>query len=1379
MTKVMNKRRGVGSLLDTIEGHCSWILRNADGSIAEQGEGKNLFTRVGRRVMGYSRFLPGIVAIMDDAHPAGVREGLRVLKADTLTPTPYQTISPSVGGYTRTFTGSFSAPSATRTIRKIGLLETDGSSLEGGMLGVSAYLHLTTPVVQTTLQTFEFVYRMTLVPTLVKSLSRYNPWTPITEAAIASIFVNNTSFTGYERTCHMRSTQGSGFFVDGGLIYRAAPMVAIAGNEWASSSITFRDATLQRMGADLTFLITNGYNNYRQGPVGTFATNYASSALNQYAFQSLKNTTLNRAQSFSPIAAYEGTLTNVFKHVAGETYAWNVVGSVALSQGNVEIRGPFIPDEHKAPWHWLHWVKMITGGDTDPGTEGTYTIQRMPWFGYPYPNFISEDNTTWDLCEPIGSFVSSWDAVWAYKKHQTAFDGEYYWSANYVAGTNVRLMRWRAGSNEQLVMDTVGDTTRFQPFTAPDATSYVYGVASDGAGTVWLSASNSTLASQKFYKIDNTKPGRQYQRPSGAVLTANPQTFTVDAADEIHAMHPFAVGDVGRKIRIVNTVSNGADTTRTITAYNSPTSVDVDGAAFVTETGMTWHWETVTTMATNPWPAKLQGWLGYDAANARLWAMSANGLHYSTDGGATWGTIDELNGLSTTLAKSLKEPGSGDSSETIVVGNGGKLYWIDTNNAINKYVPGGSIFGGTHTRVDIASLPAAPSGYTKGTLTSLIYDANAPDISADSDGALWLGQDNTYLRCFFRIPCGTFSGGTATAYSETSIGGAPGSYLDYSFQMGFARPDGSVYFWNNTRQTQIKRCYFHETTGTLTWVNEGAVVGTPNAAGSPWGHIHVRPNGLIYMLSTANDSGSFSGAMAGAPITYRYNDLTDTWIPFLGSAAQFNAKTGSTLGGARKCHAAWQKALKGAQSNNIELRFVQNGAAAPADEFVVNESFAYGAAFGLSRTNVQDVTWRGDTGTAETEVLVESEAIKTVAAPAALKCHYWRVATSAGETAKPLGVAAYPTSIPEFNASGVNYGWMPSRASYYAGGGSLPDAGSATYGATSHSQQLIGLDLGAGPPAISRLHTFVGASTFYYYLQRYHRTSDRGRMRVYYSDDNAVWTEASSVRFQLNGASAPDPGYEFVYVEHYPYGGLSPNSTDPRFHIVFDLEASGMSVGDRTHRYWQIHIGSNDTSNVTSPYFGGVYATDSADIPFGLTSAFRTDEAHDTDHGASRIFAVDFIQTRTGLSGQGTISTVDDGDADGRTNTVAIDSGSFDTGVISTVTDYLAWRETPSMGNGYIRTPRGVAGRAMPWALGYQARSRIISASASTIVVADDIIPDSLSGVNFEIRRPATGTVLSAGSMPHHDYQTGYLQFHSSDVGREFRITRKSIVRLP
>lgn len=1393
-------------LKSQVLGEVEWTLRNADGSVADRGRAENLYTRTGRRNMlttfigntsGAVLALPTYVFIHNSEHPAGVKQGLRCLKVDELTPTPVQLITPVVAGYTRTFTGSFASPSAQRTIRGMGFSGTGtvfpGYTTEGGIRGVSAYLKFTTPVVQETFQTFEFVYKQTVVPNLAKGLRRFNPWTPLSEALRTSLLVNGT-MPGIDTYSLLRATWGSYYFVDGGLEHRGVqPTTQFNSNDtggcWARIGTTLSQPSRVARAGSRSMLTTQAYNDYCQGPVGMFGCAHSTSGDARIVPEALV-VDHTRGAAWHALASHEGTLTPIYKHPVGETYAWNVVGSIALSQGSVEIRGPYIPDEHKSPWHWLHYVVIDDSGDTDGGTEGTYHIRRLGWGGYPYPTFYGNADTTWDAAEMIAAYFADNMATTGFNSltHQIAFDGEFYWLAHYATGLNARLSRWRAGSNEQYWLNSIGDTTRWQPFTAPDANSLAYGVASDGAGSTWLLAPSSVLASQKLYKIDNTKPGRHYQRPSGAVLTANPATFTVDAADEIHAMFPFVVGDVGRKIRTVGTVSNGADTTRTITAFNNANSVNVDGAAFVTEVGMTWHWETATTMATNAWLASCGSTLLYAPTNTRLWTHSANGLHYSNDGGATWGTVDETTGLSTALAKTVLAQDGDSSSRTFLVGAAGVLYWIDTNNAVNKYVPGAGGPSGTHTRITNAALPAAPGGYTKGTLVSLIHDPCAPDIAGDSAGALWLGQDLVAGRCFWRLPCGAFAGGASYGETAAPISGTTGTYTHSSFQMGFTTPDGQTYMRSRAYASQWKRAYFNEATGTLSWANAGDIWFGITGSGS--GDIHMRDNGLVFARSTSDLTTisdtykDYHGGMVGSPVTYRYDDVAAIWRPWYGSAAQFNSRYGTTNGGKRKCHSTWQSVLKGQQPGNIELRFMQaGGAVAPADEFVAGESFTFGAAFGVSRTNTQDMTWTIEQSFADMEQLVEQEAIKTVVGPGALKCYHWRVATSAGETAKPLGVAAYPTNIPELTSGGVNYGWKPARATWLYptyGGGSLPDTSLVAFGATTFSQMLIGLDLGAGPPAISRLHTTVYGTSWYYLLQNYHRASaDRGRMKVYYSDDNAAWTEVPEVMFQLNGASPPAAGYANVYIEHNPQAGFNPNDTGGYVHVTFDLEGAGLGVGARTHRYWQIHIGSNDTTNTSLPIFGSVYATDGADIPIGLTSASRVDEAHDSDFGLSEITAVDFIQTRTGLSGQGGVNTVDDGDADGRTNIVTIASGTFDTGVISTVTDYLAWKESTGVGSGYIRRRYGASGAPGPWTTGRQARSRIIAVTSTQITVADDIIPDSLAAVDFEIRRPATGTVLSAGSLPWQDAQTGYFQFDNADIGREFRVTRKGVIRLP
>lgn len=1386
-----------------ILGEVEWTLRNADGSVARSGVEKNLYTRSARRsLMWTGSFdfnnkpgLPGYVFLHNSEHPAGINQGLRCLRVDTLTPTPEQAPGAVIAGYTRTFTGSFATPSAQRTIRGMGFTgnaEWNGVVSEGGIRGVSAYLKFTTPIVQETDQTFEYVYKQTVVPNLAKSLRRFNPWTPISESRRIDQIINYT-YPDYETCSLLRSTWGSHYFVDGGLEHRSAQCVTqFATNGGNCFARTIGGGTegwrAVRYGAK-SYVTTNANNNYNQGPYGMFGIAHGRNGDGGSVTDDLSSNS-TRGAAWHALASHEGTLTPVYKHPVGETYAWNVVGSIALSQGSVEVRGPFIPDEHKSPWHWLHYVVIDDAGDTDGGTEGTYHVRRLGWGGYPYPTFNGNADTTWDAAEQIAAYFADSMASTGFNSltHQIAFDGEFYWLAHYATGTSARLSRWRAGSNEQYWLDSVGDTTRWQPFTAPDANSLAYGVASDGNGSTWLLAPSSTLANQKCYLIDNTKPGRHYQRPSGYVENESPQTFNVASADEIHAMFPFTAGDVGKKIRFVNAV-NGADSTRTITAYNGPYSVDVDGAAFVDEVNITWHWVTVTTKATNAWPAACGSALYYDSTNTRLWTHSASGLHYSNDGGVTWGTVDETTGLSTALAKTVRAQDGDSSSRTFLVGNAGVLYWIDTNNAVNKYVPGAGGPGGTHTRVTNAALPAAPGGYTKGTLVSLIYDPCAPDIAGDSAGALWLGQDRVAGRCFWRLPCGAFAGGTSYGETAAPISGTTGTYTHSSFQMGFCTPDGQTYMRSRAYASQWKRAYFDEATGTLSWANAGDIWFGITGSGS--GDIHMRGNGLVFARSSTDTSTisdttkDYHGGMVGAPVTYRYDDVAAIWRPWFGSAAQFNARYGTTNGGKRKCHASWESVLKGQQPGNIELRFVQvGGATLPPDEFVAGESFTFGAAFGVSRTNTQDATWRIEQSFADMEQLVETEAIKTVTGGGAVKAYYYR-ATGAPAAAQNLG----SVGLPAFDAGGVNFGWMPSRANRYYrvrdGGtaytGTLPDSSSATYGPTTHSQHRIGLDLGAGPPAISRLQTVVSNGELYYQMQNYHRaTADRGYARVYYSDDNAAWTEVPEVRFQLNGASDPDAGYANVYVEHYAEGGVDPATAGGPLLVTFDLQGAGLSVGARTHRYWQIALGSADGNTATAPGFGGVWASDSNGAPLGLSANNRIDEAHDNDLGYCEITAIDFIQTRTGLSGQGGVNTVDDGDADGRTNVVTIASGTFDTGVISTVTDYLAWKESPGVGNGYVRQRHGAPGAPGPWTTGKQARSRIIAVTSTQITVADDIIPDGLTAADFEIRRPATNTtVFGPGTMPWWDRQTGYFQFDNADVGREFRVTRKGIIRLP
>jgi hypothetical protein len=1363
------------SVLNNIVGWCEWTLRNEDGSIATKGEGPNLFTRVGRRQIPGYMGLPTYIVLLDDERPAGIKEGLTTFKVDQLSPSPINAAAVSVSGFIRTLTTSFSSPSGVRTIRKIGLQGIEGSVFgpeEGGQSQVSAYLELSPAIVQQPGQSFEIVYRLAVVVNPAKNLKRWQTTTPIDESYFAADLVNGGIPAG--NFFHfLHNVVGSHFFVDQGAEYRGVHIANGAQNFNTGGGATFSDGTIQRRGRDTTHLTTSGENDQVVGAYGMSAASRGS--VNGNSDAALLDA--SKSYGFFPLVAYEGTLTSVFKHPAGETYPFNVIGSVALSQGAMEVRGPFRPDDSKTPFHWGHHVVIQDSGDTDPGTEGTYTVLRHGWVSYPYPSYYANpSDDTNSPCLGHGGLAIPGDVALGAPRPQLVFDGvDTYWYAGQFGGINARLARQRAGTNEQQFLDVVGDLTRYYGFDVRNANTAEYSLATDGAGIVFMVEASTLLAQQKVYQIDNRKPGRHYQRPSGVVLTASPQTFTVDAADEIHAMFPFVIGDVGRKIRTVSTLNNGADVVRTITAYNGPNSVDVDGAPFITESAMLWHFVTVTKVSTGALTGIVRrGNCEYDATNGRLWQLTAAGLEFSLNGGVTWTKIDETNGLTTALAKTVILQQGNETPRAFVIGNGGKLYWIDTSNAINKYTPVPvTVVSGTHERVLIASLPGFANGFTKGTLTSLCYDGTAPDQTTHTDGVLWLGQDRTYQRGLWRMACGpTFIAGGATPYDNWTIRGSNvNDYLDHSFQEAVVLSDGRVMLCTAVRnQWAVARV--SETTGLITWSFEGAAISaTTNGF---YGMIHSRPDGRVAFFG--GTSRADGGTLSGKPIQYRYNDLLDVWVPWHGTAAQFDARFGTTNGGKRKCHAAFQPILGVGKSHGISIRFVQLGVA-PADEFKAAERFTFMAAWGVARTNVQDVTWRHDWSQALTETKVEAEAIKIATGRGAIQVFYQRY-TSVGPG---LPLALGGGGIPSLDNLGVNYGWLPVKGDLrLLGGGDAPDT-SVVGGAVSYSIARIGLDLGVGPPPISRLHT-LWRDGQWYIGQRFHRASaDRADFRVFFSDDNSIWTEATAVRFKFNGASQPDAGYRYAYFAEYPYGGAIAENVGGARSMIFDLESAGLSVGARTHRYWQIHLGvSGAGNNFGTPSFGGVWAEDASSNPIGFTSNHRTDEAHDVDHGGSWIREVDFIQTRTGLSGQGGINTVDDGDGNGYTDTVTIAAGSFDTGVISTVTDLLAWKESPGSGNGFVRSgPAAAASRGMPWSLGHQARSRIIAVSPTTIQVASPIIPDNLAAVDFEIRRPGTTASFVAGCSPRYDIQSGYVQFHNADFGREFRITRKVIIRLP
>lgn len=1366
-----------GRAIDGIVGWTEWTLRNEDGSVAASGVDKNIFTRAGRRDLvsaPSAPSLPGFIAILDDEHPTGIKDDLNCFRSDnpTVSPSPFGTPSLSYNFSTlvKTFTISFAAPSVPRTVRKIATYWVTNSD-EGGATKMASYLELTPPVVQQTTQTFEIVYRQAFVlQSSGKTLKRWQTFSAQDELALATDMLDGAD-TG--RVNFTFATFGKYAFIDQGASYRATHQGGNgpggAGSSFFHLAPNFATQSLWRRGATMSQAIVNADNDANVGGRGMAAFQRRNEGPSSNAL----NVDNQKTYGFFPLTMHEGELSDVFAHPAGETYLWNVIGSVALSQGAVEVQGPYRPDDQAVPTHKAFWVTMKTSGDTDLGTEGTYYVVRSSqMLGYPYPSYYgAEDNYWLPAMRPRWLVVSTAEG-YPNTNHHVCFDGrDSYWAVTFVTGiANARVWRWRAHSNEQIFQNVVEDTTRFFGAPAPTAGTTYRGCVSDEDGTVYVGREQGAVspALHSLLVFDARKPGRHYQRPSG-IASGGDNTFDVDPDDEIHLMFPFTTSsptDVGRKIRIVNSTA-GNDGVRTITAVNGPNSIDVDGPVLNAEVGMTWHFVCAEERGLGQLGGRPMELL-YDKVNGRLWLITlSDGLQVSTDGGATWSAlITELNGLTTALAKSFLNPDGSNRPRTAFLGNDGAVYWIDTNNAINKYVGAGP--GGTHTRITIASLPGFANGFTKGTITNINIQRNAVDL-ATGEGAMWIGQDIVFQRGFWRLKLDNFSGAAAEPYDNYTIrGGVFNDYLDHGASTFICYPDGRTMLWNPVRSGQWM---LHHTpdldVSAFGWSLQGAILPGSGAIGV----YDMRPDGRFCSFGTG---GMPQSSHYGTPVIYRYDDVAGVWRAFEGSAAQFDARYGTTNGGFRKCHAGWEPILGPNQSDNLKIRFVQaGGTVAPTDEFVAAERFTFMGFFGAGRTNVQDLTARYDMLYAGAEQKVEEEPIKVVSGRGSRTVYFSNTTTIADGTA--LGAA----NLPIFDFEGENHGWVFRKNTFYDGGANVP----ATVG-TSRGLQA-GIDLGSAQ-AVSKLRVSYWTSKWYYFT-RYHRTSgDRGRAYVLWSDDNISWTYVPECDFQITGTypTGPNPGYRFVYCN------MGPTSLDqfaPFQNLTFDLEAAGISLANRTHRYWKVLLMRADGGTDHQTRFGGISCFNAADEMIGHDYVNdAVDEALDADFAGVWIFGAAWIQDRVGLGGKGGISTIDDGDVDGYTDTVSIDSGVFDTGSISTVTDRLAWKEPGAPGQGFIRMrPQqlgGVGGFGFPFANNAQAEARIISVTSSTIVVDRKIIPDNLSAADWEVRRPAPltgGFARTIGGDFAYDTHQGLLQFADDDIGREFRITKKVVFRIP
>jgi hypothetical protein len=1316
---------------------------------------ENQLTRYGERLLVlYGRFFGGWLAVSDDPRPRTRESSWYVNDGDAAAEV---SLTPSFDNNTliATFSAALGTSLSARTIRRIGLAQAQQVTLTRYGYAFTTMAVLDPPIALAPSEVLTATYhvRHTIGP---KGMFRWDTFSREVRQRMAQADAHGASpFNAYNPTTLISPhvSYGSYFFADGGAAYLMSPSGVPS---WTTHAVGFGDTTA----VDMQSLLRNWV-----------ATTIAASSGKVGAFMSLArgvsgpawtvgNSTGNPTLGGSPLVlpGDRGRVSRVFAHPTGQTNLYAGAGG-ATSLGAVQVMGPYRSEHPELPRSRGYRVRIVDAGDTDPGTEGTYVVER----GLAALNDVLTGNAY--LYGQDGAILHRVVSglPWTGKSpDSTVYDGRgTYWSVVADPGVRAYLSSWKGGTDEEVHVDVESDTTRWygldhsdslvvlpSPLAAFNGGQAAPGLATDGAGLVFFPVRKVAAGQQALYVLDHTKPGRQYQRPSGVALGGT-NTFKVVAGDEVHAMSPFVNGDVGKRIRIVTGPNAGI---RTITARTNDNTVTLDGSALVTDLDVTWHWVLVTKRDQTNGLANNIRTLLYDQANSRLWAFTDSGLQVSTDAGATWSaTIDQTNGLSTPQAVQAIPASGYETTGTVVVDKAGAIYWFDVNGGINKYVGSGP--GGTHSRITSASLPQYTSGYA----TMMVYDAVAPHMATD-EGALWLGAytSNRIWRLDLNLP---FVAGSVVAYR--------GNGIDYdgigAAHCGIAGADGVVYF-NTTSNGWI---HWDPAAGAFDYTFPDRALTTP--PGGVAATTIKGPGELIY--SPASASGAWA-RLWGLVTYYRWDDVALQWRPWAGTGAQFDARHGTTNNGKRKCHASWQSI----PADGLRVRFVQSGAITPTDEYVADETFTMVGAWGVVRDDdTVDATWRGDIVYGSPMTVREDSRIRVAQLNGAKA--YWAASTTTPiATLKTTALGS--GDLPELTAGGRSYGATPRRyPGMTSGNGPCPEThqGSNSKGIT------VGLDLGSAQIVAALCVQFAQHS---YEPRRIDATTFPQRWRVFHSDDNAAWTEVTAARLLsgTSGSTDADPAYQHVDVEMYAGKPANPAAaTRPPGHLVtFQLRRSGMSTSACTHRYWKVTFASIDvednnlSNNTDSPStFTAIWARGPDGTALGIPGDMRLDEHVDARWMATAINHAVWIQDRVG-GGKGGISSGPDSFADGWTDTITLDSGSFNTGAISTATDRLAWRH-PTTAGFYLPGADKLLGS--PVAAG-STEVRIVSRTSNTIVVDGRVIPDNLSGVDWEVRRPVVVTPLHPASGELSvDSATGYLQCHDDDVGREFRIVHRTAVR--
>jgi hypothetical protein len=150
-----------------LSGEFSLTARDArSGEVEWEHSEKNLITDFGRRVWQEARWHSGIIAFAPSTQtPQSSRysvstDGTQCVESTALTPTN----TPAT--HTKQFSTTFGTPASNRTLATIALGRYAGSvaSTNEGLRQLTAFALLTPPKTQTTTQTLEVVYKVSLNP---------------------------------------------------------------------------------------------------------------------------------------------------------------------------------------------------------------------------------------------------------------------------------------------------------------------------------------------------------------------------------------------------------------------------------------------------------------------------------------------------------------------------------------------------------------------------------------------------------------------------------------------------------------------------------------------------------------------------------------------------------------------------------------------------------------------------------------------------------------------------------------------------------------------------------------------------------------------------------------------------------------------------------------------------------------------------------------------------------------------------------------------------------------------------------------------------------------------------------------------------------------